>query len=328
MTSTSPSLGANLALNLPARPSHPSPHKAARHGLHAVPPGAIKPPGHLHKPPSRPRLRIITNDTPILRVPLARHHPGMIKTAPLAFSAPTDALLSFIFPAKPTANDTATIHCDNDDIADNQAITVRPDQAFLPPPPRQSAHYPPSRNGAGRHGGHVTHKRKLSDKFKSLFSALHLKKDDCIPFFQPDLLSTTSSRNGSVEILALKNPLRPHRSPGTASFLVSRHLTPDPSLPTSAHSSSTAFSTVSRPTFAERRKLYFDSRLEISHFSNPTSLASATGSGTGRSASSSVVLDKSPGGLGTRLRLNERVRWGSRMRKCRSLPDLKVLRSL
>ena len=194
---------------------------------------------------------------------------------------------------------------------DTESIATQASGA-LPPPRRPK--------GPGKirptHGGH---RRKLSNKFKSLFSALHLKKGDRIPFVQPEMLSSLAT-NDSAEVLA---PIRPHRSPGTASFLISRHLAPHPTLPTSAHSSSTAFSISSRPTFADKRRLWFDSRLEISHFSNPTTLSSATPSVSERSVSSSIVLERSPS-IRSRLGVEEGVKLKAGVRRCQSLPEMRM----
>ncbi|ORX36141.1 hypothetical protein BD324DRAFT_526478 [Kockovaella imperatae] len=250
----------------------------------------ISPPnGTPYDRPARPRLRIVTaqGSTP---------PPQIVKTAPIIVS--NDPTLSFTFPSKSSVASLA-----HEDTASYTLLS----------PPK-----PTSRSARLKRPAHVGHARKLSDKFKSLFSALHIKRDDRIPFFQPGMVSTDILND--CEYLT---PLRPHPSPGTASFLVSRHLAPDPNLPTSAHSSSTAFSIASRPTFASKYRATYDSHGAISHFSNPTTLSSAASSMGGRSVSSSVILDKSPG-LGKRMALDEGVRLNARIRRCRSLPDMRL----
>ena len=99
---------------------------------------------------------------------------------------------------------------------------------------------------------HQRHNRRLSDRIKALFVSLHP-----INGFrhQKHRSSTLSNENeeASHKSKHLDRPIppvrptRPHRSPGTASFLVTRHL--------------------DAPT------------LEISHFSGPSTLASSNGRG-------------------------------------------------
>jgi len=156
------------------------------------------------------------------------------------------------------------------------------------------------------------HKRRLSDKFKSIFSHITRHNPPTAPDHHPLQMSENQARREHLI------PTRPPRSPGTASFLVHRHI---PSLPASP---SLKGSTYSRQTLAPPG-------YEFSHFSNPTTTSSSatrslsdsyvTGTGTGMSHSPSGsvqsgksmvvrggrVLDKWNGG-----------RWGS-------MPDLRYV---
>lgn len=291
------------------RPSHPAPTTALSPPLMK----ALSP-SHLQ----RPKLRIITDSSQIppgVRRPVPIRHPALVKTAPLLARPVAET-----FPS--TAKVKAWQAQLREDILDvSLPFTTFSDHIVSPspphpPPPAKARPFVPQKKG---------HTRRLSDKFKNLFSVLHMKKDDRIPIIlqndEPIAPGQLDENNGRRAI-----PTRPHRSPGTASFLVTRHLAPDPSLPNSAGTSSTAFSIASKPHFAEKTRLYLAPYgMEQSHFSDPTTLESATET-SGRSISSGVVLEKSPGALYDRMGLDEGVRIGAKLKRVNSMPDARVLR--
>lgn len=263
----------------------------------------MRPPEPFERPPSmRPKLRIITDLLPAyrsVRRPIAIRHPALVKSAPLMAPDVTQTL--------PLAD---RYHWQRIEAQQMHQVPIiiatSPDK---PPPPTR-----PARQG---------HKRTFSDKFKNLFSALHLKKEDRITFSQPDQLGLYS--DGQDENRARKLLLRrPHRSPGTASFLVSRHLAPASDLPISATSSSTAFSISGRPSSAVKRYLdpHFD--MDISHFSNSTTLAS-TNASSARSVSSGMVLKKSLGRVREGFGLRQDVSSRTTIKKSVSMPNVRVL---
>ena len=115
---------------------------------------------------------------------------------------------------------------------------------------------------------HVRHKRRLSDRIKGVFVSLHptngfhhLKHRSSTPPVVSEE-APHMSKHLDRRIPPVR-PLRPHRSPGTASFLVTRHL----DVPT----------------------------LEISHFSGPSTLASSSGGGSTSGPSSGGVSGKASG---------------------------------
>lgn len=289
------------------RPSHPTPTTALS------PP--IPLPIHATWQPQRPKLRIITDPEQIpagVRRPVPIRHPALVKTAPI-LAHPIAETYPPIY--KVQAWQAQVYHNNLIPSIPTMTLSTSSPSPPAPPPPKAPA------SEAKKKG----HSRKLSDKFKNLFSALHIKKDDRIPIIlQNDEILTDEiydENTGRRDV-----PTRPHRSPGTASFLVTRHLAPKSSIPSSAHSSSTAFSMASKPSFAEKRRLYLAPYgMEESHFSNPTTLDSATGS-SGRSISSGVVLEKSPGELQDRMGIEDGVRIGAKLRRVRSMPDVRVLR--
>lgn len=292
------------------RPSHPSPNTAMSRGHY----------DWVHAKVQRPPLRIITNAPVGIKRPQPIRNAGVMKSAPL-YLPPNVQLHDPAPKVVDWLNDPEEVDDHEDEFGDKPGrLVVRVD------PPAKAPQSQPFKQG---------HKRRLSDKFKNLFSALHLKKDDRIPILRPENLvfqPQTANLNPSEDENEVRRwiPTRPHRSPGTASFLVTRHLAPNPEMPESAHpscsSSSTTLSTASRPTWAESQRLYLaPPTYDVSHFSNPTTLSSATT--TGRSVSSSVV-ERSPGEISSRMGLHEGVRLGARVRRVASLPEMRSPRMM
>ena len=168
-----------------------------------------------------------------------------------------------------------------------------------------------------------TQKRRLSIRLRSLFSHLHIRT------------SRQEKEEGTPTPEALA-PDRPHRSPGTASFVVTRHQAPD--IPVSARSGSSSRlsmmgsvrrnSALAVPKSAAlsgsvaRRASQGQGHLiplemEISHFSTPITMWSSSSS-----AAVGFVGSRLPGqqGSGT-------VEKGTRGRKAGSMPDLRAFQS-
>ena len=266
------------------RPSHPTPSTAQRHVL-PVPQSHIP----RNNVPPRPQLRIITQPIAVpagMKNPIPIRHPGLIKSAPLHV------------PMSPTACPLAdaTHHWQTYRAQDLPSDVILRVSAPTQPPATGRAVLTSKNDAKG-------HKRRLSDKFKHLFSALHLKKNPHTPsshaFTREEDFELLMSISGAQQYKSPDPPVRPYRSPDTASFLVTRHLSPRPTSTSgySPQSSFTAVAPVHRPTFAEKRDVYLAAPgTDISHFSDPSTLESAL-SGSGRSVSSGEVLDKSAAGL-------------------------------
>lgn len=287
------------------RPSHPTPSKALRHH-HLLPHPAAE------KSLQRPHLRIITHPTTVpvgIRKPVPIRHPALVKSAPLYVPMIPPTYPSFSYP------------CDW--------------QSDHYPPPAVVLHvstpsHPHKCHAVGNKNDARGHKRRLSDKFRNLFSALHLKKETRIALTQPFPPKVYSEPrtvgNHATQVVTVTSPLppaRPYRSPGTASFLVTRHL-PRSDTPDSDRSASTAVSHASRIVFDRKQRLHLvPPGMDISHFSDPSTLESASDE-TGRSVSSGDILDKSPGDLEERLEIHEKTRLGARSRRAVSLPDIRL----
>lgn len=283
--------------------------------------------------PARPQLRIVTDLPPLgfgIKQPIAVRHPTLVKSAPLYAPALTQTFPSLVnvrgwqwelYPGEPHP-DTLIINASS------------PRRL----PQLHERHPRLSNNSRGKKG----HARRLSDKFKNMLSSFHLKKDDKVdkadrPYHPVKMDKVPVIRLGGAAIIpenlrdenkARKGrPIRPHRSPGTASFLVTRHLESVPSPPASTSSSSTAFSIALKPTFAEKQRVYLGTRdgVDVSHFSNPTTIASEMSSAK-RSASCVDELEEGLRGVGAKGEVSEEVRSGGKVRWVRSMPDVTAVR--
>lgn len=240
--------------HLPPRPSHPVPPSPINRPT-IIPSQLIPPPTFPHRA-CRPRLRIITTSPPpirpILRKPLPIHlhdvglvnYPGLVKSAPLYYPS---------HDIQPCTN--------NITFAESQEEYGLLVQVHSPDYTVQvdSTPHLAIENKAPRR------KRRFSDKFRHIFSHFphrhHLQPTD-------HTLIHDSSKTNPI-LPSHTPPKRPARSPGTASFLIHRHL---PTLPSSPTSTSPIIVNNLAPP-----------ELEISHFSNPTTCSS------GRSVSDTGV---------------------------------------
>lgn len=252
--------------------------------------------------PIRPQLRIITSLPPPILRPIPTRQPALIKSAPLRVPPSPDA------PGPPlkAADREAAI------LSAGGKVTV---QVFSPP-------LKPSPEVR-------VHRRRFSEKFKSLFSHLHVWRE----------LPTKSE----AVMMLHDAPDRPHRSPGTASFVVTRRS--DFSMPRSAGSSS-HFSIASRPTWAEIQKLVStrsarstgssEKRMSsghlgppgvgVSHFSTPTTLPSGSSASAhqlmiSKTANQEEMAVVEEGGI-------VRIAMAVGTRRCGSMPGLRALGSV
>ena len=262
------------------RPSNPTP------SFTLIPP-------HPLPHPARPQLRIITSLPPPIIRAIPVRHPALIKSAPLVLHPSNKVGDEAIKRSHREAGITA---------GGGVVIQIHSPQAQAPHPPATG------------------HKRRLSFKFKSLFSHLHLHP----------------RREQLLEADEKLAPDRPHRSPGTASFLVSRH--PDVDFPPYA-ASSARFSPVSE-TSVENLQLDVPSSprsscsagkpavqthllsvgMDISHFSTPSTMRSTSSSGVLEGVTSRSPSSRRAGEVGARI-----LPLDGRVRQCGSMPDLREI---
>ncbi|ORY24125.1 hypothetical protein BCR39DRAFT_336088 [Naematelia encephala] len=201
--------------------------------------------------PNRPQLRINTSlpspipraipNQPPLRRPIPIRHPGLVGTAP-----PSSSRLHRSSPR--AAHPYQPAHPHREMAVMNTGYTLH----VISPPP-EIDHAPdldldldlsPTQPSRG-------HRRTLSNKLKTLLH-LYPTKRNVLPTLDSSFLAPDSPQ-----------PRRPHRSPGTASYMVSRQV--------ASASTTSTFSIVSKPSWAEKVSI----PELISHFSNPTTVTSS-----------------------------------------------------
>jgi hypothetical protein len=237
-----------------SRPSHPSPSTALHH------PDRF-PSSQQHRvPPGRPSLRIITQPASFqarFARPLPVRHPGLVKSAPLY------AALIPITHSPPEDQ----IYCQFHHEYNCSPTMIVHESSLLQP-------NPDSRRVSAGETDRKGHKRRFSDRFKHIVAALHLKKGSRTPSTQTSSYDDSSEMTNNDTAVPGDTlpapPARPYRSPGTASFLVTRHLhgASTPASTRSSHSSVTAVTLARRRPFVDKRELLAPPGIDISHFSD------------------------------------------------------------
>ena len=309
-----------------ARSSHPTPTGA---GCPSFPIAIPSPARSIERPP-RPHLRILTDPIGLsstqTRRPLPRHS-AFVQSAPLAAYRLTH---------------TNAVHIHTRDWANNYETETSPPEPVFVAVPRSEVSskgvFGPLSRASTR-----GHRRRLSDRLKNFFAGLHPKR------VGGGLVQHLTEAPMKGEDAARKmpaypaQPARPHRSPGTASFLVTRH--PDtraavdtqaittecgpgtanvPCSVRSPHSFRPA--TTATPRSADTKPINLDVPiLEISHFSGPTTLDSASGKGStvsGKSGGNFVMVAMDPPMPSERGGLGHGAAGMAGIKRTRSLPSI------
>jgi hypothetical protein len=249
---------------------------------------------------SRPKLRIVTTAPEAIRRSIFIYPPDptqhvyrpLVKTAPL-YRPSTVATAAYL---KNDNMSGAARECGPDigGLVVQVESHVSTDPPISPRLPKASG---------------ISHKQRLSDKFRSMIS--HIVRREPAAIQNPLDGGRTPAEEGSIQ-RHLFTPVRLARSPGTASFMIHRHL---PSLPVSP-----CLTISSTDHIAALR-------MQISHFSNPTTVTT-TSSSAGRSVSNSLVEVVSPS-LSPKSKTSMLVRgrrasdkWNGR--RWGSMPDLRL----
>jgi len=186
-----------------------------------------------------------------------------------------------------------------------------------------------SPRGTGDTSHHGLRKRRLSDRFRNLFSGMIMRMKSP-PSRQADFPSDLkynipSDEGGATPVEACSAsspPPRPYRSPGTASFLVTRQYVPLSGASASQSITSSTGTGVQRERAGE---VYLAPPwVDISHFSSPSTLQS-TLNASERAAGNAEAPDGSPGGHLGPLYAYTDLRGRPTMRRATSMPDLWLL---
>jgi hypothetical protein len=258
-------------------------------------------------------LRIITTfPDPVIHRPIAIRHPALIKSAPL-FARRGQKQRPHADNGK--RNREIVVFALPFDEGENAARRAAGD--------KQEAREVEEVAEIGeirREQGFKGHRRRLSDKFKSLLAF----RREAQPVFED-----TAGEALLAPPVEVTLPSRPYRSPGTASFLVSRDLPsatePDAvsasgSSPSHTYSTSTATTStgatatlLTATTHVARTAYLAPPAVDVSHFSDPSSPASSASSATSAGEDVQRRVAVSP----------VRAEVG-RLRRCASLPELSL----